>query len=73
VEGIQSEAIVRRVDNHRMGIRFGDFYARRLIEQLGLTPYGGVVRVSIAHYNSVDELNRLVEHLAQAITELRPS
>jgi cysteine desulfurase family protein (TIGR01976 family) len=73
VEGIQSEAIVRRVDNHRMGIRFGDFYARRLIEQLGLTPYGGVVRVSIAHYNSVDELNRLVEHLAQAIKELRPS
>lgn len=73
VEGVQSEAIVRRVDNHRMGIRFGDFYARRLIEHLGLTPYGGVVRVSIAHYNSVDELNRLVEHLAQAITELRPS
>jgi cysteine desulfurase family protein (TIGR01976 family) len=73
VEGLQSEAIVRRVDGHRMGIRFGDFYARRLIEQLGLTPYGGVVRVSIAHYNSVDELNRLVEHLAQAITELRPS
>jgi cysteine desulfurase family protein (TIGR01976 family) len=73
VEGIQSEAIVRRVDNHRMGIRFGDFYARRLIEQLGLTPYGGVVRVSIAHYNTVDELNRLVEHLTQAIKELRPS
>jgi cysteine desulfurase family protein (TIGR01976 family) len=73
VDGLQSEDIVRRVDNHRMGIRFGDFYARRLIEQLGLTPYGGVVRVSIAHYNSVDELNRLVEHLAQAITELRPS
>lgn len=73
VDGIQSEDIVRRVDNHRMGIRFGDFYARRLIEQLGLTRHGGVVRVSIAHYNSVDELNRLVEHLAQAITELRPS
>jgi cysteine desulfurase family protein (TIGR01976 family) len=73
VEGIQSEAIVRWVDGHRMGIRFGDFYARRLIEQLGLAPYGGVVRVSIAHYNSVDELNRLTEHLAQAITELRAS
>ncbi|SEJ87581.1 cysteine desulfurase-like protein [Pseudomonas sp. NFR16] len=73
VEGVQSEAIVRRVDGHRMGIRFGDFYARRLLEQLGLTPYGGVVRVSIAHYNSVDELNRLVAHLAQAISELRPS
>jgi selenocysteine lyase/cysteine desulfurase len=73
VEGVQSEAIVRRVDAHRMGIRFGDFYARRLIEELGLTRYGGVVRVSIAHYNSVDEIERLVTHLAQAITELRPS
>jgi cysteine desulfurase family protein (TIGR01976 family) len=73
VDGVQSEDIVRRVDDHRMGIRFGDFYARRLIEQLGLTRHGGVVRVSIAHYNSVDELNRLVEHLARAITELRPS
>ncbi len=72
VEGVQSEAIVRRVDGQRMGIRFGDFYARRLIEQLGLAPYGGVVRVSIAHYNSVDELSRLVEHLAQAINALRP-
>jgi cysteine desulfurase family protein (TIGR01976 family) len=73
VEGVQSEAIVRRIDEHRMGIRFGDFYARHLIEQLGLAPYGGVVRVSIAHYNTVEELQRLVEHLAQAIHDLRPS
>ncbi|AKO52215.1 aminotransferase [Marinobacter psychrophilus] len=72
VEGVQSEAIVRCIDKHRIGIRFGDFYARRLIEQLGLMHYGGVVRVSIAHYNSVDELNRLVEHLAQTIAYLRP-
>lgn len=72
VEGVQSEAIVRCIDGHRVGIRFGDFYARRLIEQLGLMQYGGVIRVSIAHYNSVDELNHLVEHLAQAITYLRP-
>jgi cysteine desulfurase family protein (TIGR01976 family) len=73
VEGIQSQEIVGRVDAHRMGIRYGDFYARRLIEELGLTRYGGVVRVSIAHYNSIDEMKRLVAHLAQAITELRPS
>jgi len=38
---------------------------------LGLMQYGGVVRVSIAHYNNVNELNRLVEHLAQAIAYLR--
>lgn len=73
VEGVQSEAIVRRVDAEQIGIRFGDFYARHLIEELGLTQYGGVVRVSIAHYNTVDEMQRLVEHLARAITDLRQS
>jgi selenocysteine lyase/cysteine desulfurase len=73
VEGVQSEAIVRRIDAAQIGIRFGDFYARHLIEELGLTQYGGVVRVSIAHYNTVDEMQRLVEHLARAITDLRQS
>ncbi|KFE57975.1 aminotransferase [Pseudomonas syringae] len=73
VEGVQSEAIVRRIDAEQIGIRFGDFYARHLIEELGLTQHGGVVRVSIAHYNTVDEMQRLVEHLARAITDLRQS
>jgi cysteine desulfurase family protein (TIGR01976 family) len=73
VEGVQSDAIVRRIDAEQMGIRFGDFYARHLIEELGLTQYGGVVRVSIAHYNTVEEMQRLVEHLARAITHLRQS
>lgn len=73
VEGVQSEAIVRRIDAAQIGIRFGDFYARHLIEELGLTRHGGVVRVSIAHYNTVDEMQRLVEHLGRAITDLRQS
>jgi len=73
VEGVQSEAVVRRIDEHGIGIRFGDFYARHLIETLGLAAHGGVIRVSIAHYNTVDEMHRLVEHLAQAITDLRQS
>ena len=73
VEGVQSEAIVRRLDEHAIGIRFGDFYARHLIEQLGLARFGGVVRVSIAHYNTLDEMQRLVRHLAEAINDLRPS
>ena len=44
---------------HGIGIRFGDFYAKRLVEALGLQSYGGVVRVSMAHYNTVDEIDRL--------------
>jgi selenocysteine lyase/cysteine desulfurase len=58
-----SESIVREVDKHKIGIRFGDFYARRLIEALGLAEQNGVVRVSMVHYNTVDEVDRLIRVL----------
>ncbi len=67
VEGQQSEPIVRHVDAHGIGIRFGDFYAKRLIEGLGLQGQGGVVRVSIAHYNTADEIDRLIGYLDEVI------
>lgn len=62
-----SESIVRHLDRHGIGIRFGDFYAKRLIETLGLQAQGGVVRVSIAHYNTEDEIDLLVKHLDEVI------
>ncbi|MGI4778275.1 MAG: hypothetical protein ACRYGA_09160 [Janthinobacterium lividum] len=46
-----------------IGNRFGDFYACRLIETLGLQARGGVVRVSIVHCNALEEIDRLVAHL----------
>jgi selenocysteine lyase/cysteine desulfurase len=67
VDGVRSEAIVKAVDAHGIGIRFGDFYARRLIEALALQQYGGVVRISIAHYNTSEEIERLLRALDHAI------
>ena len=43
--------------------RFGDFYARRLIDSLGLGPRNGVVRASLVHYNTAGELDRLIAAL----------
>ena len=63
VEDTQSETIVKHIDQFNIGIRFGDFYARHLIEALGLEKHGGVVRVSIAHYNTVEEIDLLISHL----------
>jgi cysteine desulfurase family protein (TIGR01976 family) len=68
VAGQMSESIVRHVDQFNIGIRFGDFYAKRLIEALGLQSQGGVVRVSIAHYNTLGEIDRLIEHLDDLIS-----
>ena len=67
VDGVQSETIVRHTDQFGIGIRFGDFYAKRLIEFLGLQDRGGVVRVSMAHYNTAGEIAQLVRHLDAAI------
>ena len=67
VAGQMSEAVVRHMDSFNIGIRFGDFYARRLIDALGLQAQGGVVRVSIAHYNTPEEIDRLVQHLDEFI------
>ena len=67
VAGRMPEVIVRHVDGHGIGIRFGDFYAKRLIDALGLQAQGGVVRVSMAHYNTLAEIDRLVLALEEAI------
>lgn len=67
VRGMHPEAVVRAVDRHRIGIRFGDFYAKRLIAALGLEARGGVVRVSMVHYNTADEVDRLIRALDEAL------
>jgi cysteine desulfurase family protein (TIGR01976 family) len=67
VAGQAPQAIVRHVDRFDIGIRHGDFYARRLIEALGLQSRGGVVRVSMAHYNTPAEIGQLVRHLDEVI------
>jgi cysteine desulfurase family protein (TIGR01976 family) len=67
-EGRDSAEIVRAVDADRIGIRFGDFHSRRLIEALGLADGNGVVRVSMVHYNTPDEVDRLITSLDRALS-----
>lgn len=67
VEGRNASEIPLRLDPHKIGVRFGDFHSRRLIQDLGLAGRQGVVRVSMAHYNTVGEIETLVERLDQAL------
>lgn len=43
----------------------GHFYAKYFAEGLGLMPTGGYVRIGFAHYNSCEEIDRVVDALAQ--------
>ncbi|QKQ72440.1 cysteine desulfurase-like protein [Nostoc sp. TCL240-02] len=65
VDGMNSSTIPAKIDQHHIGIRYGDFYAKRLIEYLGLASQGGIVRVSMVHYNTLEEVNSLIEAFEQ--------
>jgi cysteine desulfurase family protein (TIGR01976 family) len=49
----------------------GDFYARGLIERLGLARSGGVVRIGLTHYNTAEEVDRVVTSIAR-VAEATP-
>ena len=44
-------------------MRDGHLDCPRLLHALGLSETGGAVRVSLAHYNSFEEVDRFVEVL----------
>ncbi len=67
VKNRKSDSVTLKVDEHKIGIRYGDFYARRLIDELGLSNQNGVVRVSLVHYNTIEEVERLIEVFEQIL------
>ncbi|MCZ6766325.1 MAG: cysteine desulfurase-like protein [bacterium] len=67
VDDMPSDSITLEVDKHHIAIRYGDFYARRLIDSLGLGPQNGVVRASLVHYNRLEEVEQLISVLDHLI------
>ena len=67
VEGRQSSEFPRHMLGHKVAIHADDFYAASLIDALGLRAQGGVVRASMVHYNTLDEVDRLIAGLDEVI------
>jgi cysteine desulfurase family protein (TIGR01976 family) len=65
--GRDSSGIPARLDTERIAIRYGHFYAHRAVEALGLHAGNGVVRVSMVHYNTASEVDRLIAALDRAL------
>lgn len=63
VEGRDSAEIAGRLQAAGVGARNGDFYAARCIDDLGVRPQNGVIRASMVHYTSEDDVTRLIEQL----------
>ncbi|KAF8997914.1 pyridoxal phosphate-dependent transferase [Cyathus striatus] len=67
---LKSKAIVRLFDQKGgIGIRYGHFYAYTLVDELALKidPDDGVVRISLVHYNTVEEVEKIIEILKEAL------
>jgi cysteine desulfurase family protein (TIGR01976 family) len=63
VRGVPSGRIAKAVEAAHVAIRFGDFHSRRLVEYLGEDHDEGVVRVSMVHYNTLAQVDRLTAAL----------
>lgn len=70
VKGWKSQDIVESVDklsNGEMGIRWGGFYSVRLLDEVLGLGKDGVVRVSMVHYNTIDEVKQLLGMFDQVL------
>ena len=65
IDGMRCSEAVKRLVERNIAVRNGHFYARRCLEALGIQDTDeGIIRISLVHYNSEEEVSRLVEALA---------
>lgn len=64
---LRSSDITAAVDRRGVAIRHGHMYAYRLCQAMGIDPDDGVVRVSAVHYNTIDEIQRLIDVLEDVL------
>ncbi|MDZ4728489.1 MAG: aminotransferase class V-fold PLP-dependent enzyme [Xanthomonadales bacterium] len=62
-----SAEIGQALADRNFGVGVGDFYARRLVEALGIDPADGAVRLSFVHYTHPDEVQRLIKALDEVL------
>jgi selenocysteine lyase/cysteine desulfurase len=63
VAGRSSASIAGELAARGIGAGVGNFYAWRLLQALGIDTADGVVRVSLVHYTSPEDVDRLIETL----------
>jgi cysteine desulfurase family protein (TIGR01976 family) len=68
IDGREAGELCKAMDAEKIAMRFGDFHSRRLAEYLGLTDHGGMLRVSMVHYNTVEEVDRFTAALDRILT-----
>ncbi len=62
-----SQSLVHALQDNGIGTENGNFYAHRLITDLGIDPNDGVVRLSLVHYNQQADVDKILRELDRAL------
>ncbi len=65
VDGLSAEEAAARLGERGFAVWHGNYYALEVMRRLGLEDDGGAVRVGFVHYNTTDEVDRLLDELAR--------
>jgi len=63
IDGIAPDEAARRLGQRGLAVWQGNYYALEVMKRLGLEDSGGAVRVGIVHYNTAEEVDRLLAEL----------
>jgi cysteine desulfurase family protein (TIGR01976 family) len=69
--GITPQEVATEMGKARIGIRDGHLFAPRLMNRLGLSMETGAIRVSLLHYNKVEEIARFDAVLGDILAKHR--
>jgi cysteine desulfurase family protein (TIGR01976 family) len=64
LDGASPAAAAAQLGERGLAVWHGNYYALEVMKRLGLDDSGGAVRVGIVHYNTADEVDRLLTELA---------
>jgi cysteine desulfurase family protein (TIGR01976 family) len=64
MDGLSAGEVAARLGERGFAVWHGNYYALEIMKRLGLED-GGAVRVGLVHYNTADEVDRLLEELSR--------
>jgi selenocysteine lyase/cysteine desulfurase len=64
VEGMHPDQVSRHMIESGIYVWSGHYYAVNAMTRLGVLDEGGLVRIGFCHYNTTDEVDRVLEVLA---------
>ncbi|MBI5031372.1 MAG: cysteine desulfurase-like protein [Chloroflexi bacterium] len=68
LDGKTPREVAEHLGQQNIYVWDGNYYALALMDRLGLEGQGGAVRVGLAHYNTVEEVDRLLRLLTEYAT-----